>query len=282
MSKFASKSNGSKHECQYEWPENCSVQCGDSGIVIGNGTARRTAFFEAFPKEPKTFIRGEGQTVIDAELSAWNKYQKILNCVNHEFERYKGEIGKCKHCQLTLINYFDPEHVCVTCGKEAVNQEYKKNKYCLLHYSEEAFKNGYNSNAESDGLSFDEEKYSYLDALSIKALFNCNKLEQKSLEVKQSRWYDSLMSEFSNFKYSKTIEIADGQLIMGEKFTFDHELENDTELYSKFFDLFLFDKEFIKLENDEMNKTLDLLKELMVKSKEIYQRSNYYEIFNQA
>lgn len=272
MSKFASKSNGSKHECQYSWPEDCSVQCGDSGIVLGNGTARRTAFFEAFPKEPKTFIRGEGQTVVDAELSAWHKYQKILNCVNHEFERYKGEIGKCKHCQLTLINYFDPEHICSTCGKEAVNQEYKKKKYCLLHYSEEAIKNGYNPDAESDGLSFNEENDSYLDALCIKALFDCNQLLQEKPEVEQSRWYDDFMSEFSNFKYSKTIEVADGKLIMGEKFIFDHELENATELYGELFNLFLVDKGLIKLEQNKINETLDLLKALMIKSKEIYHK----------
>lgn len=272
MNRTARRSVGEDFNCNHNWPDDCFVQCGDSGIVIGNGSVRRTAFFEAFPKNPKTFIRGEGETVVDAEFSAWNQYQKILNCNNHEFERYRGEMGKCKNCQLALSNYFDPEHTCFICKKEAVNEEYKKNKYCLFHYSEETIKNGCQLKAAPYSFDLEMEKYSYLNALCIKNLFDRNILKKEKSDVEQSRWYDNLMLEFSDFKHLKTIEIADRKLIMGEKFAFDYELENAPELYSRFFDCFLSSKSLISLEQNIIDETIDSLKELMIKTKENYKK----------
>ncbi len=60
--KIARKSFGEAYVCKYEWPEDCFVQCGDNGIVCGK-ESYTTAFFEAFPESPKTFLRGEGAFV---------------------------------------------------------------------------------------------------------------------------------------------------------------------------------------------------------------------------
>ena len=61
---------GGSYECKYDWKDNCFVQCGDEGVVLDKVDSYLTAFFEAFPKEPKTFIRGEGKTIAEAEKQA--------------------------------------------------------------------------------------------------------------------------------------------------------------------------------------------------------------------
>lgn len=121
--KTARQSFGQPWVCQKPWPEDCFVQCGGSGIVIGNAEkdSYTTAFFEAFPKEPKTFIRGEGNDVAAAEANAWDKFQKILACDQHEFVRYGTEHGICKKCKLFQSNIFPPEASCSVCGKPHVN-----------------------------------------------------------------------------------------------------------------------------------------------------------------
>lgn len=70
------------YDCQYQWPEDCYLQCGNEGIVFSNKGNYLTAFFEVFPKTPATFIRGEGATIEEAEKAAWEKYQKIISCPN--------------------------------------------------------------------------------------------------------------------------------------------------------------------------------------------------------
>jgi hypothetical protein len=93
MGKTARNSFDKPYDCLKDWPEDCFVQCGGDGIVfeegsleetfksedgllktiatvIGSPTEKkhyRTAFFEAFPKKPSCFIRGEGTTIQEAE-----------------------------------------------------------------------------------------------------------------------------------------------------------------------------------------------------------------------
>ena len=93
-----------------------------------------TAFFEAFPKTPSCFIRGEGKTIEEAEENAWNKYQKILNC-NHEMERRDRTDGYayCKHCSYSST-VFEPLTKCCKCGKPtAFTKDYKGKYYCKKH-----------------------------------------------------------------------------------------------------------------------------------------------------
>lgn len=108
------------------WPLDCMVQAGSSGLVVlrGTGDSYTTAFFEAFPLNPATFLRGEGPTVADAEDAAWVKYQKVQSCPGsrgHEFETrgYRNGAGFCIHCGMFASGVFDVKvvgHPCKVCG----------------------------------------------------------------------------------------------------------------------------------------------------------------------
>lgn len=141
--KEAKNSFGKPYPCQMAWPNDCYVQCGDSGLVLGEDPYE-TAFFEAFPKNPSTFIRGEGSTIAEAELSAWQQYQGYLNCSEHSFKRYRSEDsthGICTHCKLFLSNIFEPLTSCKCCGKQGVKFSLytdEQSVYCLTHYLEKA------------------------------------------------------------------------------------------------------------------------------------------------
>ena len=148
----------------YPWPEDCFVQGGSNGLVLPHGSMEKvfedsketikvlaekvgitkgaipqaytTAFVEAFPNNPSTFIRGEGKTVEEAETDAWLQFQKVIQCVTHEFERrnYTNGAGFCKHCGLFKGKAFKPNQFCVVCQKPT-NQKTDKNGnwYCKDH-----------------------------------------------------------------------------------------------------------------------------------------------------
>lgn len=112
------------YDCKFDWPDDCKVQCGDKGIVLAKKGTYRTAFFEAFPRNPNTFIRGEGETIEDAERSAWEKYQRHTNCeLDHEdpnnFDRrgYRNGAAFCKACGFFKSHCFEPTEKCHNCGK---------------------------------------------------------------------------------------------------------------------------------------------------------------------
>lgn len=78
-----------------DWPEDCTVQWGGGGIVLGGKDgARRTAFFEAFPAGGG-FIRGEGKTIKEAEEAAFNRFVKEAAC-QHVWGRRGYTNGGCK------------------------------------------------------------------------------------------------------------------------------------------------------------------------------------------
>lgn len=146
-------SGGPEYDSKYDW--NCFCQGGTSGIVLPKGSFDKifggntleglaegvsskesyiTAFFEAFPKTPSCFIRGEGKTIEEAEENAWNKYQKILNC-NHEMERRGRTDGYayCKHCSYSST-VFEPLTKCCKCGEPtSYSKDYKGKYYCKKH-----------------------------------------------------------------------------------------------------------------------------------------------------
>jgi hypothetical protein len=77
------------------WPDDCTVQW-------GHGIIPAVPFFEAFP--PGTFIRGEGETIADAERAAFAKYQRDLAC-DHVWGRqrpggalYTNGAAWCRKC----------------------------------------------------------------------------------------------------------------------------------------------------------------------------------------
>lgn len=84
-----------------EWPDDCQVQWGGAGIVIGrSGT---TAFFEAFPADTDKaggFIRGEGATVPQAEFDCFTRFTRQNSC-DHIWGREKYDNGGmlCRRCR---------------------------------------------------------------------------------------------------------------------------------------------------------------------------------------
>jgi hypothetical protein len=123
-------------ELHHDW--GCFCQAGDNGIVLSKKEpySYRTAFFEAFPRNPKTFIRGEGKDIVEAEEDAWKQFSKFIACPGHEFERrsYTNGGALCKHCGLFMV-VFEPTTLCVVCGKPTNHGTDKdENWYCEEHY----------------------------------------------------------------------------------------------------------------------------------------------------
>lgn len=152
------------YNCLKPWPEDCFCQCGGNGVVFTEGSMQetldnpqeqkeaikavlgkdtnkkhyRTAFFEAFPKNPSCFIRGEGATVEEAEEKAFLKWEKIQNCKDHAFDRRGRTDGYCYCTKCPLSGTFLlPTTVCVVCNTPS-SRYIDKNKiqYCLHHYYE--------------------------------------------------------------------------------------------------------------------------------------------------
>lgn len=101
------------HNPVCSWPEDCFIQWGGQGLVFRHekeGGCYTTAFFEAFPNDPKTFIRGEGASIEEAEKSAFKQFEHFRACPGHEFERrnYTNGAGFCKHCGLFKSDAFEP------------------------------------------------------------------------------------------------------------------------------------------------------------------------------
>lgn len=69
---------------RYPWPDDVYLQGGTNGLVAGGAEGPyRTAFVEAFPEDPGTFLRGEGDTVAVAEDACWVLYQRMTACPEH-------------------------------------------------------------------------------------------------------------------------------------------------------------------------------------------------------
>lgn len=136
MDKFARKFFGESYKCRKNWEADTFVQCGDSGVVLSKKRSYRTAFFEAFSKNPDVFVRGEGKTIIQAEKACWEKLQTYKKCKNHEFERhgYRNGGGFCKHCGMFKGKAFEPLEKCIVCGKPTYyTQDKNDDWYCEKH-----------------------------------------------------------------------------------------------------------------------------------------------------
>lgn len=149
------------YECQYDWPEDCFIQGGKNGVVFSEDGNYTTAYFEAFPEDPKTFIRGEGETLKEAEQSAWDKLQKYKACEKHVFERrgYENGMGFCKHCGMSKSEAFEPTTKCPVCGKpNYFGRDVDGNMWCEEHYDDmpEDKKPDYIKRAEEWNKEFEE------------------------------------------------------------------------------------------------------------------------------
>lgn len=97
---------------QFPWPDDCKIQGGSKGVVFQKkGKTYRTAFFEAFPREPDTFLRGEGATIAESEKDCWKQYQVAVNCPHTSgFERrnFRNGAGFCIDCGTWFSRVFPP------------------------------------------------------------------------------------------------------------------------------------------------------------------------------
>lgn len=115
----------------HDWPQDCFLQGGHDGLVMDRshpqGSYIAAYFFEAFPSDPATFIRGEGQTMEVAEDRAWGEWQQRLSCPayaatgEHSFEArgYQNGAGFCSACNLFASKVFTGEdlgQLCHVCG----------------------------------------------------------------------------------------------------------------------------------------------------------------------
>jgi hypothetical protein len=128
-------------EAQCPWPDTIDlVQGGRSGLVIrpaSSGGNYTTAFVEVFSPEGG-FIRGEGETVAEAETAAWKKYNARAACTNHEYEarNYKNGAGFCKHCNKFASKVFTPEEIgclCKVCNVGTFWSRIDNDFYCEEH-----------------------------------------------------------------------------------------------------------------------------------------------------
>ena len=94
------------HTPSDDWPEDCHVQWGGSGIVLkGDGGAYGTAFFEAFPAGGG-FFRGEGADLAAAEADCLAKYERFTRC-DHLWGRGKYTNGGaiCRRCGSFMTRF---------------------------------------------------------------------------------------------------------------------------------------------------------------------------------
>lgn len=115
--------NYGRHELLHAWPDDCFVQGSSKGLVFVRGGANYyTAFVEAFPRNPDTFIRGEGEDMPAAEDAAWKKYLAVTGCPHtsgYDRRGYRNGAGFCKDCGMFKSNVFDLAEigsVCSVCG----------------------------------------------------------------------------------------------------------------------------------------------------------------------
>ena len=112
-----------RYTLRHPWPPNCTVQGSGHGLVISKAGNYQTAFVEAFPSDPSTFLRGEGATMEAAEDACWAKFERITACdhaAGYETRGYRNGAGFCKGCGMFASAVFDLAEigaVCKVCGE---------------------------------------------------------------------------------------------------------------------------------------------------------------------
>lgn len=218
--KKASKSFGDDFDCKKDWPEDCYVQCGGSGIVFKSNSdagSYLTAFFEAFPKNPKTFIRGEGANIEEAEANAWDKFQRILACDKHEYKRHGEEHGICVKCGLFTSEVFSPNEDCSVCNKSEVNyhlcfslEKSSSKPVCREHYIQQISYMESISKDTIDSLSYMNREYHFYELKNMRMTkyFLDNKIIDTSLpEYIEANRIDNIITEFYRFVHNSLYNV---------------------------------------------------------------------------
>ena len=286
---IAKKGFGGEYECQQVWPEDTFVQCGDSGLVLGNDKNEPyiTAFFEAFPKNPSTFIRGEGKDLPEAELKAFEKFQKIKGCDEHVYTRHgTSEHAKCTKCGLFTSHHFEPTQNCSVCSKENVNyqmsdDQFKLTYFCRKHYLEKAltFVSSYDIDniPAYTGISseYERNKYVLRDMYFTRLSLKYKLVDENDDEYKINNILDKKQRDFDHYcrvRIHKLHNSLNEFRPEGDKFVISALMYSNIyfhlflspEIYEEIF------KEFYKIESDK-NIDQDLI-EFHAKMYERYRR----------
>lgn len=249
-----------EYECKKEWDDDCFVQCGDNGVVLSKKGNYRTAFFEAFPKNPKTFIRGEGETIEEAEEKAWKQLEKYRACPKHEFERrdYTNGAGFCKHCNLFVSKCFKPSTTCKICGKPTYwtcnkdNEWYCKEHVHLMPYEEmnEYQQKDFDRNrtekiSKISDFIYSEDRNYYLEH---------NPIEIKHLDIFMKSIFNELALKLG-FENIETADIKEKYIFAVKNFAMGLSLfANDHE----YIDYITYEKDNIKLIALKLNEQKDI------------------------
>jgi len=233
-----------EYETKCDWPKDVFVQGGSCGIVLSSGGNYRTAYFEAFPKNPEMFIRGEGKTLEDAEKNAYDKYMRWTSC-EHSFEKIdKDGTGKCIHCGYK-DRVFETDYKCIECGKHQrysnILPEYKQSELdCLCKKC-----------------SNKKENLKYLSNVSISSmadfkyfLFKCPMDDETVIKLKNKpetleEFLEILRADTNIFLYEKAIRMmkeADEESKRCSKFW--NKIYSYDEIYKHFYEYYM--KDFIK------------------------------------
>lgn len=106
-----------RHLARHPWPMSVFLQGGDRGVVFSKDREPYgTAFVECFPAG--TFLRGEGETIEEAEDKCWTQYQRYLNCDGkleqgqwhgpYERRQYRNGAGFCTRCGIWMSRVLPP------------------------------------------------------------------------------------------------------------------------------------------------------------------------------
>lgn len=216
---FAKKSIGEDYLCLKQWPENTFTQCGEKGVVFTKKGNYKTAFFEAFPKQPATFIRGEGLTIEEAEEKAFSKYLRYIQCDEHDFKRKdNSEHGICVNCSLFLTDIFPPVNKCSVCDKEHVNYFTHEDEYCCKEHFMEKTKYLYEQ--------YSLENIDFIKSEKVKKNQDMFSIFELNIYSVQCYQYLNLLDKFN--LYQKNIE--------------EYKLKKDIEKEQEHFKLFVSNK----------------------------------------
>lgn len=146
------------HPLRHDWPSDLHANAGKSGLVLAGKDSYQTAFFEA--SFGGYFIRGEGESVADAEDAAWAKYQRYEACPGHEYETrgYTNGAGFCKHCGRFKSEVFTLKEigsVCEVCGDD-MDSEIAGRMFCSEHEPGREERRRIRSVARADGKPVNE------------------------------------------------------------------------------------------------------------------------------
>ncbi|MPV50068.1 hypothetical protein GCG21_08625 [Pseudactinotalea sp. HY160] len=126
-----------RSEVARPWPQDAHLSGGSRGLVLRRyGDRYRTAFFEA--SYAGTFLRGEAETIAEAEEAAWAKHTRAAGCPGHEYETrgYTNGAGFCRHCDRFASGVFDVRTVgipCTECGERTNWTRVAGQMFCREH-----------------------------------------------------------------------------------------------------------------------------------------------------